>query len=135
MENVEEKVILDNKNQITSYEIDTGIVKLGYIYNNKKKNIVLEFDLLTDEECDFIEHAFYKNPILKEELINSKLNFYFFEYLLKNNIKIIVQSVQELNLPSDTDEFEKLFLFDSLRSIIFKNPLLALFKVKFSSDN
>ena len=79
MENVEEKVILDNKNQITSYEVDTQTVKLGYIFDGKQKNITLEFDLLSDEECDFIEHAFYKNPILKEELINSKLNFYFFE--------------------------------------------------------
>ena len=134
MENVEEKVIIDNKNQITSYEVDTGIVKLGYIYENKKKNIVLEFDLLSDKECDFIEESFYKNPILKEELINSKLNFYFFEYLLKNNIKIIVQSVADMNLPSEMDAMEKLFLFDSLRAIIIKNPLLALDIKGFATD-
>ena len=126
MENVEEKVILDNKNQITSYEVDTQTVKLGYIFDGKQKNITLEFDLLSDEECDFIEHAFYKNPILKEELINSKLNFYFFEYLSKNNIKIIVEKVDDMNLPASMNPMEKLFLFDSLRAIIYKNPLLAL---------
>ncbi|MCQ2958404.1 MAG: hypothetical protein MJ180_05850, partial [Candidatus Gastranaerophilales bacterium] len=69
MENVEEKVILNNQNQITSYEVDTGEVKLGYIYENNNKNITLEFELFDDKDCDFIENSFYKNPILKEELI------------------------------------------------------------------
>ena len=134
MDNVHEEVILDNKNQITSYEVDTGNVSLGYIFNDKNKTIKIDFELFEDEECDFVENAFYKNPILKEELINSRLNFHFFDYLLANNIKIIPEKVEDLNLPKELKEDEKFFLFDSFRAIIIKNPLLALDIKGFDTD-
>ena len=134
MDSVHETIILDNKNQITSYEIDTGEVCLGYIFEGTKKKVKIEFDLFEDKECDFVENAFYKNPILKEELINSRLDFHFFEYLLANGIKIIPQSVTELNLAANLCEEEKNFLYDSLRAIIIKNPLLALDIKGFDTD-
>jgi len=134
MDSVHEEVIVDNKNQITSYEIDTEEVRLGYIFEDKNKSIKIDFDLLDDKECDFIENAFYKNPILKEELINSRLNFHFFDYLLANGIKIIPEKVEDLNLPKDMPEDEKFFLFDSLRAIIIKNPLLAMDIKGFDTD-
>ena len=134
MDSVHEEVILDNRNQITSYEIDAGEVNLGYIFADVNKKLKIEFEFLSDKECDFIENAFYKNPILKEELINSRLNFYFFEYLLANGIKIIPEKVEDMNLPKDMQEEEKIFLYDSLRAIIIKNPLLALDIKGFDTD-
>ena len=97
MDKVNEKVVIEGQNQIISYEIDAGILDLGYIYENKNKSIKATFELFEDKECDFVENAFYKNPILKEELINSKLNFYFFEYLSQNGIKNIPQTTNDLD--------------------------------------
>lgn len=134
MNNIENNIIMDNQNQITSYEVDTGVIKLGYIFENKTKSITLNFELLEDKECDFIENSFYKNPILKEELINSNLNFYFLEYLSSNNIQMLPASVKNLNLPESMADEEKEFLYDAYRAILRQNPLLALDIKGFDTD-
>ena len=134
MDSVHEKIILNNQNQITSYEIDTGTATLGYIYSGQNKTVKINFELFTDRECDFIENAFYKNPILKEELINSKLNFYFFEYLLQNNITIIPSKIEDLSLNNEILNEEKIFIYDSLKTIFMKNPILALDIKGFDTD-
>ena len=41
MNNIENNIIMDNQNQITSYEVDTGLIKIGYIFENKSKKITL----------------------------------------------------------------------------------------------
>ncbi len=126
MKKTKSNVITNNENQLISFEIEPEVLKLGYIFNGVTKKTELEFELLNDKECDFIENAFYKNPLLREDFVNLKLDYNFYEFLSVNGINVIPKSSKDIKFPKNMSWDEKEFLYNAIINLFKDNPVLGL---------
>ena len=126
MKKTKTSVITNNENQLISFEIEPEVLKLGYIFNGNTQKTELEFELLNDKECDFIENVFYKNPLLREDFVNLKLDYNFYEFLYANGINIIPKSCEDINFPKEMNKDEKEFLYNAILGLFKENPVLGL---------
>ncbi|MDD3593578.1 MAG: DEAD/DEAH box helicase [Candidatus Gastranaerophilales bacterium] len=132
---IEEKFVKTGENQITAYEISDGEIVLQYLFEGQNKSLTVNFEMFSEDEKSFIKNSVKKNPILKEDFVNSKLNYYFFLYLNSHNIPIpLEEDIYTLFAPVENEK-EKEFLALTFAVLIKQDPLLILDVKGFETDD